>query len=81
MLREEYHNCWEFHQCPEEKRKDCYVYNAHLGRTCWQFVGYAHLAEFALDTYESCENCPWKEYCIDQKIRTVESSNLQTTKD
>jgi len=69
MQREEYHNCWEFHQCPEEKRKKCYVFNAHLGRTCWQFVDYAQLGEYALDKYESCANCPWKQILIDQQLR------------
>jgi hypothetical protein len=77
MPREEYHNCWEFHQCPEEIRKDCYVYNAGLGKTCWQFVGYAHVAEYALDKFESCANCPWKEYSMNQKVR---NSTLSQTK-
>ncbi len=35
MEEKEVKNCWDFHNCLEEKRKKCRVYKFDSGDECW----------------------------------------------
>lgn len=55
-------NCWDFMNCPQDKREDCNAY-PNSGRSCWLVAGTLcngceKLGLFA-EQIESCTICPW----------------------
>ncbi len=51
-------NCWEFMNCPEEKREECMVYEEGWGKDCWIFIDYAAGCH-SYAAHNSCLKCPW----------------------
>lgn len=47
-------NCWEFKECPPEKRSKCSAYKVGAGQECWLVCEYAKLS-----SRDFCLNCEW----------------------
>jgi len=56
-VNKESENCWDFWDCPENKRNDCLVYKKGLGRACWYVPSYAR-AKVKRD-FKHCWECSW----------------------
>jgi hypothetical protein len=57
--------CWEYNNCQEEIRKDCWAYRLNLGWECWL------LREKTSGTWNkkvsrTCEKCKYRKLIKDQ---------------
>jgi hypothetical protein len=53
----EHQNCWEFNDCPKERRDKCPAFLTYHGRDCYNFAeNYCRRPDMA---FQRCEECPW----------------------
>jgi len=56
---QKFQNCWEFLDCPIDKRKKCDSYKRNLGDACWFVANDVGTECYAYKQYNGCKNCPW----------------------
>ena len=54
-------NCWEFFNCPKEKKEKCIVHQLDVGECCHLFLNHIGKECYAYKLYDKCVNCPWYE--------------------
>jgi hypothetical protein len=59
-------NCWDFMDCPENLRRDCWVYRLNFGKQCWNLKEKAR-REFNWNNTGGCFNCKFYDH-ISRKI-------------
>ena len=52
-------NCWEFLNCPNEKKENCIVYQLDTGKDCYLFLNHIEKERYAYNLHDTCINCPW----------------------
>ena len=59
--KDKIHNCWEFINCPINKRIKCEVYQKKLGDVCWFVVEDSGKICFDNKENKNCNTCEWFE--------------------
>ena len=60
-MKKDPEKCWEFFNCPKEKKEKCIVYHLDVGECCHLFLNHIGKECYAYKLYNKCVNCPWYE--------------------
>jgi hypothetical protein len=50
-------NCWEFWNCPDEKKQTCDAYLTNSGKECFNFT--KDFTPHVEKEFKKCWECPW----------------------
>ena len=78
-------NCWEYMDCPDDKKSECPAYLTETGFECWKTAG--DESDFdskkcdKIEVGKHCTDCPWyKKKAINILVVDDEKMNLLVTK-